>query len=300
MNNKDEYIDSAATKFKQISSPDKYHYRQKFRSLPYWLIECSKYFMFEANNQLLRNYAYYKRGAVINVNFGVNEGSEFSNLHFAVVLDKRDSPKKRTLTVIPLTSKSKPGRFYLGKEIFNQTASILLVNLKQLKEKINILGEDNKKLGLKLQNLEKESIQVKKEADDINNEIDAIIKNRRQISTTNYTNDEMKAISILYNKLIEKQTEIQSISLKIDNIDEEGKIIDDKITECATKQKQLERIIQIYKKYNKNTFARIEDITTISKLRIHKINDFDPSGKIRLSSEQMKSISNKLMQLYIS
>ena len=144
------------------------------------------------------------------------------------------------------------------------------------------------------------TIQVKKEADDINNEIDAIIKNRRQISTTNYTNDEMKAISILYNKLIEKQTEIQSISLKIDNIDEEGKIIDDKITEYATKQKQLERIIQIYKKYNKNTFARIEDITTISKLRIHKINDFDPSGKIRLSSEQMKSISNKLMQLYIS
>ena len=112
------------------------------------------------------------------------------------------------------------------------------------------------------------TIQVKKEADDINNEIDAIIKNRRQISTTNYTNDEMKAISILYNKLIEKQTEIQSISLKIDNIDEEGKIIDDKITD--------------------------------SKLRIHKINDFDPSGKIRLSSEQMKSISNKLMQLYIS
>lgn len=135
-----------------------------------------------------------------------------------------------------------PRSFLSRKKIFNQTASILLVNLKQLKEKINILGEDNKKLGLKLQNLEKESNQVKKETDDINNKIDAIIKNRRQISTTNYTNDEMRAISILYNKLIEKRTKMQSISLKIDNIDEEEKIIDDKITEYATKQKQGELI----------------------------------------------------------
>ena len=111
---KNEHIDSAARKFKQVSKPNKYHYQQKFKSLPYWLEESSHYFKLEANKELIDHYYYYPRGSVISVNFGVNEGSEFSNLHFAVVLNKRDSPQNRTLTVIPLTSKPKAGRFSLG------------------------------------------------------------------------------------------------------------------------------------------------------------------------------------------
>ena len=56
----------------------------------------------------------------------------------------------------------------------------------------------------------------------------------------------------------------------------------------------------IDKKYNKNTFARIEDITSFSKIRIRKINRFDPSGDIKLSSDQMTAIIDRLMQLYVS
>lgn len=61
----------------------------------------------------------------------------------------------------------------------------------------------------------------------------------------------------------------------------------------------LAKVAFIYSKYNKNTFVRLSDITTISKFRIQRINKFDPSGKIRLSEQQMREISNELMKLYI-
>ncbi|MGX4701860.1 hypothetical protein [Lactobacillus gasseri] len=99
MTNKNDVFDRAINNFKYVSSKRAYHYEQKFRYLPFWLSESSYIFKKEANNQLNKPYPYFKRGAVIRVNFGVNEGSEFSNIHFAVVLDKRDSPRKRTLTV---------------------------------------------------------------------------------------------------------------------------------------------------------------------------------------------------------
>lgn len=294
--NKNTRIDSASDRFKQISNPNKYHYYQKFKALPYWLEECSKYFMYEANNQLLKNYAYYKRGSVISVNFGVNEGSEFSNLHFAVVLDKKDSPKKRTLTVIPLTSKYKSGRLSLGKEIFNQTTTVMLSNIKSLREENESLNTESAIVETKLKKLKKEIIQNKQEVQKINTKIDSVKSNLQD----NYSNQGFEQFFELCDQLIIKTAELKEITSKINNLKIESIEISKKTEECTKKTKRLEKVTNIYIKYNKNTFVRIEDITTISKLRIHKINEFDPSGRIRLSSEQMKSISDKLMQLYIS
>lgn len=59
-------------------------------------------------------------------------------------------------------------------------------------------------------------------------------------------------------------------------------------------------VIKIYAKYNKESFVRISDIKTVSKLRINKINKYDPSGKIKLSKDTMNSISTELINLYAS
>lgn len=294
--NKNKHIDSAAYKFKQISNSHKYHYYQKFRSLPFWLEESSEQFMREANRQLPSNYPYYKRGSVVSVNFGVNEGSEFSNLHFAVVLDKKDSPKKRTLTVVPLTSKRKSNRLFLGKEIFNQTATIMLTNIKKLQKKNEILEKDNSKIKTKLGVLTKEVVQNKQEVKVIESKIDSVKSSIHNAPS----NEKMAQLFELYNQLVEKTNELNKIILKADNLNNESIEISTRTKEYSEQSHKLEKVANIYIKYNKNTFARIEDITTISKLRIHKINEFDPSGQIRLSSEQMKNISDKLMQLYIT
>lgn len=76
MTNKNDVFDRAINNFKYVSSKRAYHYEQKFRYLPFWLSESSYIFKKEANNQLNKPYPYFKRGAVIRVNFGVNEGSE--------------------------------------------------------------------------------------------------------------------------------------------------------------------------------------------------------------------------------
>lgn len=291
----DKRIDDAAEKFKEIAKPNKNHYSQKFRSLPFWLGECSHYFELEANNELINDYYYYPRGSVISVNFGVNEGSEFSNLHFAVVLDKRDSSKKRTLTVIPLTSKAKPNLFYLGKEIFNQTSSILLANISSMEKEVKNLNKENDKANSELNQLKEAHKQNNQKAKIINEKINNIEHDPNMEDS-----DKLSALQQLYLELIAKTGEIKELSSKVNNLKKKSCEISQKTNEYYEKLQDLKRVVDIYAKYNKNTFARIEDITTISKLRIHKINEFDPSGQIRLSSEQMKNISDKLMQLYIT
>lgn len=217
--NKNGQIDQACDRFKRIASPESYYYQQKFRFLPSWLENTSYYYEKEANGHNPKRYYFFKRGTVIRVNFGVNLGSEFSNIHFAIVLDKHDAPQKRTLTVLPLTSKQKSNRFSLGSEIFNQTTT-LLGGMKQ---------------GLK------------------------------KLMAECITNQNLKS-SLNINKEI----------------------------------KELDAVVKLYDRYNKKSFVRLSDITTISKLRIERLNKYDPSGKIRLSNEQMAQISHELMKLYLN
>lgn len=295
--NKNEHIDSAARKFKQVAEPNKYHYQQKFKSLPYWLEESSHYFKLEANKELINNYFYYPRGSVISVNFGVNEGSEFSNLHFAVVLNKRDSPKNRTLTVIPLTSKPKDGRFSLGKEIFNQTSSLLLTSLQEINSRLNRLIQRNNELNKKAKTLTQKRDELQNSWKNVDKQISNFLSN--PITDSNVEQKKLE-FSKLYKQMTEHTSEIEKLNQSISTACSESKAVSLEAKQCYIDQKKLQKVVSVYKKYNKNTFARIEDITTISKLRIRQINDFDPSGNIQLSSDQMKAISDKIMELYIS
>lgn len=80
----------------------------KFAYLDEWLLKNSKLLLSETkeyDNQISKVYKTYKRGTIIKVDFGVNLGSEMSQVHFAIVLNNYDNPKNNILTVIPLTSK---------------------------------------------------------------------------------------------------------------------------------------------------------------------------------------------------
>ncbi|UNL59697.1 type II toxin-antitoxin system PemK/MazF family toxin [Lactobacillus johnsonii] len=292
---KNEHIENASKKFKQVCDPNKYHYQQKFKSLPYWLEESSHYFSLEANKKIVDRYYYYSRGSIISVNFGVNEGSEFSNLHFAVVLNKKDSPQNRTLTVIPLTSKKKPGLFSLGTEIFNQTSVLILEHLNKVKKKIEVLEKHNKEITLMRQKLLDDNKKFNQDLTVLKAKVEKVLND-----TEDSSSNQVSSLSELYNAVIQKSLEANSLEQDAKKLDEKGQQLVKEIAECQVQEKQLAKVVSVYKKYNKNTFARIEDITTISKLRIRKINRFDPSGDIKLSSDQMTAISDRLMQLYVS
>lgn len=85
----------------------------KFTWLGNWLKKESSFFKNEVDKKLNKN-PNFKRGDVIKADFGVNVGSELSNIHFAIVLNSDDNTSVDNITVLPLTSKPGYKRLYLG------------------------------------------------------------------------------------------------------------------------------------------------------------------------------------------
>lgn len=147
--------------------------------LCYWLRDYVKFLDYEKrfDPEKLRR---YKRGDILKVHLGYNVGSEEGGLHYAVVLDRNNSIKCSTVTVIPLTSVKpttdiqnlRPGNVYLGNELFtnlNSNASLLYQQLKSmlgdLLEKDECSTDDN----------------LRPELDRINSELDRLKRMRTEI-----------------------------------------------------------------------------------------------------------------------
>lgn len=233
---KESIIDNASENFKAVASSK----LTKFAKLPDWLGYISYYFKKECEKDLPKSYYHYKRGSVINVDFGVNLGSEFSFTHLAVVLNKQDNRYKTTLTVLPLTSKDGKDRLSLGKDIFNQTTVII----------------QNKQ-----DEIEKELNSIKKDMTSIENKFEDVPDKQELLN------------------------ELQPLG--------------DKLETLGLKLKMFQKVKNVYMRFNKESYVRLSDITTISKLRINRINKYDPSGQIRLTQEQMKKIDIELSKLFL-
>lgn len=114
----------------------------KFAYLDEWLLKNSKLLLSETKeyeNQTSQIYKTYKRGTIIKVDFGVNLGSEMSQVHFAIVLNNYDNPKNNVLTVIPLTSKK--SKFNL--DLKNLVIDKLIEKIKKEFLKIGIKEEND-------------------------------------------------------------------------------------------------------------------------------------------------------------
>jgi len=107
-----------------ISSCDP-NVRSKADKLSFWLEDYVKFLSFEPQFKST-SYKKYKRGDIIKVHLGYNIGSEEGGLHYAAVLENRNSIYSPTVTILPLTS-VKPhidtsnlgrGRVNIGNEIF--------------------------------------------------------------------------------------------------------------------------------------------------------------------------------------
>ncbi len=111
------------------------YYKLINRNLPYkyayldeWLLKKSKLLLEETTqtkNKTFKiknsqKYRVYNRGTIIKVDFGVNLGSEMSQVHFAIVLNNYDNQKNNVLTVIPLTSKQSKFNINLGPLVINE------------------------------------------------------------------------------------------------------------------------------------------------------------------------------------
>ena len=142
-------------------------HKKKVNLLSYWLKDYIAYIEQEEsfNSCKLKDYS---RGDVIKANLGFNIGNEESDLHYCVVLDKKNAKSYSTLTVIPLSSlkdkiKSNKTSVFLGNEIYMCLDN---KNNKLITECQNKVNELSKELDF-LENME------------INTEEDKIVKDYR-------------------------------------------------------------------------------------------------------------------------
>ncbi len=71
-----------------------------------------------------------------------------------------------------------------------------------------------------------------------------------------------------------------------------------KLSFLRDKNEKIRALITRYSKYNNDSYVCMKSIQTISKCRIITLNEFDPSGSIRLSKNTMDKIDRELVNIF--
>lgn len=242
----------ASKNFEKVHSTFKNN--NKFRFLPNWLEKESNLFLSETQNTS-KSYNVLKRGSLIFVDFGINIGSELSNRHWAVVLNKNDSPKSRNLTVLPISSKEKKFSVMIDEVIQQKSKRFLLPIL-----------------------------------DKIGFDYFSII----HYALTEITPFDLGSAEEIYQEFLIQYGDVYN--------SESAKEIYDNgagMEKVENTNRKLKDLVNHYQRFNKISYAKCDQIKTISKDRIIYINELDPCGKIKVSDETLDRIDEKLKELYL-
>lgn len=243
------------------------HSNKKASLLSYWLDSYFTYIRQEETFDPTKLKA-YKRGDIIKLNFGFNVGSEYGGLHYAIVINNHNPRNSSVLTVIPLTSQKEdskvhPNDVFLGNEIY-----------RNLKLKYDTIS----------QALYDEKAEIEK--------LDSIISSL------------MKAIDVKF-KLYDKNPEYEEKTLSdarryLDAAKQLQKDWKEKATKNKEASQQLEKIGAEIKRMKLGSIALVDQITTVSKMRI-----YDPRNAkgvlsgIRLSPSSLDKVNEKIKELFV-
>lgn len=187
----------------------------------------------------------FPQGTLVYVDFGINYGSEFSSYHYAITLNKNDSKRENTITVVPLTSKEGKQNIKLTTGISRGLASL---TLNYLEDQIKLNDKNMKKIESDLNKLEE-----------------------RERNGEPFTED-LHQLKTFYQKVLLER-----------NIVENAK----------------DRVKKYIKDFDKDTYIKIDAITTIDKNKIFKRKDnLDPLTKIRVTDDTLKIIEDGIKNLF--
>lgn len=249
---------------------------KKANLISYWLKDFIEYVKFEEKFDPTRNIA-YKRGNIVKVNFGFNVGSEYGGLHYGVVLDNKNDHNSPVITVIPLTSMKDnstihPNNVILGNEFYHR----LKIKYDTISKSLNYEREQI----LEILQCFDTSINLAQKALDEAKESINLDKN-----------------SIDSNKFDTKLSEAEKFTDAAYKLQSEWK---EKLAHNKDEQEYLDKIGMEISQMKQGSIALINQITTISKIRI-----FDPKNArgvlsgVSLSKESMEKINQKVKELYI-
>lgn len=242
---------------------------KKANLISYWIKDYVRLIDFEERFEPTKNIA-YKRGNVVKLNFGFNIGSEYGGLHYGVVLDNKNAHNSPVLTIIPLTSSDgiknvHNNSVFLGNELY-----------RALKLKYDTISKALSDEQNELLNTIKIFSMLVDLADDTFHE---------SSSEENFA------------KRKEKLIETQQLLEATQNIEQ---LYEEKRRHNQEQQTYLEKIGYEIARMKKGSIALVNQITTVSKMRI-----FDPRNLkgilagISISPENMDKINEKLKDLYV-
>lgn len=243
---------------------------KKAHLLSYWIKDYVRMINFEEHFEPTRNIA-YKRGNIVKIQFGFNIGCEYGGLHYGVVLDNKNAHNSPVVTVIPLTSAREncelhPNSVDLGNDIYRLLKLKYDTIDKSLKEKQHEIRE-TLSLFDSMMTLTKKSVQ--------------------ELEQCEQDTDEFDQKLIIAKGHLETVKKLQSTWEEKDQHNKE-------------QQEYLDKIGLEISRMKEGSVALVNQITTISKMRI-----FDPRtlkgvlAGISLSEENMKKINQKIKDLYV-
>lgn len=221
------------------------------------------------------------------VDFGIKIGSEMSGPHFAVVLSAKDNQHKKTLIVVPLTSRNRKSYIELGTElqagIIRTTKKLIDNNSKRI-ERFNNDSENLQKKVFALRDRLEQELKDKG-ITPVTTEPSSLDESQKKMEQMQKLlkgseNEELRAAAqkvIYYIKQVKYQEFYRKIILSHINASS--------------------ALLKKAKKYGNNSYADVSNISTISKLRITSFSEQNISGNIFVTEKALKSIKKKLNNL---
>lgn len=252
-----------------INDPSMKHLK-KAHLISYWIKDYVSLINFEENFDPTKNIA-YKRGNIVKLNFGFNIGSEYGGLHYGIVLDNKNSHSSPVLTIIPLTSRKD------NKSVHNNS--------------VDLGNEVYRSLKLKYDTIAKS---LKDEKEEIINTLAAFAV---LVDLSKKTLSEMDQCGTDSNEFSKK---LESAERYLQTADKLKSLWEEKRNHNADEQSYLDKIGAEISQMKEGSIALINQITTVSKMRI-----FDPRNLrgvlagISLTEEGMEKINEKVKELYV-
>ena len=216
-----------------------------------------------------RSLPLFKRGSVIVVDLGFNVGSEYGGIHYAIVLNKRDSRRNHLLHILPLTS------------IKEQT------DLENLKYYQLSLSDEIHRLLIQKANKGLQTINEKRNS--CINEIH-LLKNKLS---------EIESLANEQQKDPDTNPKLESyLETEISNVKSKQEELEKIVNQITSQSIYIEKLVGKISKLKKGSIALLNQVTTISKLRIlDPINQRSFFNDIVLSTETLDIIDAALKNI---
>ncbi|MCK3928168.1 growth inhibitor PemK [Streptococcus suis] len=211
----------------------------------------------------------FKRGSIVYVDLGFNVGTEYGGIHYAIVLNKKDSRNNTLLHILPLTSIKETTdvdnlKYYqlsLSNEIHRLLIQKAQNNIKLITEKKIIFEEKQEKIDQKIDEL-KSILKDQVVSEDLNPRFEEYFEN------------------------------------ELSNVTSEQQEVDKIVRDMTAQSEYLEKLINKIKNLKMGSIALLNQVTTISKLRLlDPINKKSLLTDITLSAETLDIIDDALKNI---